>query len=138
MKKMISAGIVTYREENNQRLYLVLHYAAGHWDLPKGGVEAGETLEQAAHRELHEEAGLKARLIPGFHKTIEYTLTDYDTGKPAHKTVHFFVGKTDGKDIVLSHEHKGFAWLPYEQALEKLTYTNAQKLLTMAEKFLHS
>jgi ADP-ribose pyrophosphatase YjhB (NUDIX family) len=32
------------------------------WTLPKGKLEAGETLEQAALREVHEEAGVRARI----------------------------------------------------------------------------
>lgn len=39
---------------------LLLIERNGHWDLPKGKVESGETLRQAALREVEEETGLKA------------------------------------------------------------------------------
>ena len=60
MKAVQSAGIVVYYQENKHIEYLVLQYAAGHWDFEKGHIETGETKEEAAKRELMEEAGLQA------------------------------------------------------------------------------
>ena len=37
----------------------------GPWTFPKGGVEPGETLEEAAVREVKEETGVPARIVPG-------------------------------------------------------------------------
>lgn len=136
MEQQTSAGIVTYYQApNKEREYLLLHYNAGHWDLPKGHVEPGETHEQAALRELQEETGLHAELDANFTHTFAYNLTNKQ-GEPAHKAVYWFVGKTDSKKVIISHEHKGFVWLPYTAAVDKLTYLNAQKLLKEAELFL--
>ena len=40
-------------------------WAAGHWEIPGGGVRAGETPEEAVHREVLEETGLDLEGIPG-------------------------------------------------------------------------
>lgn len=137
MKYQESAGIIIYRMRNEQREYLLLHYISGHWDLPKGKLEQGETKEQAALRELNEETGLTAKIEPGFCETLAYNFIDYD-GAAAHKKVSFFVGKLEGaaEKIVLSHEHQDFGWLTYEQAIKRLTYDNARAILHKAEGFI--
>ena len=137
MKREFSAGIVVYRQEGEQRLYLLLHYASGHWDFAKGKIEKGETKQQAALRELKEETGLSAQVLPGFEFSFDYWFRGYETRELINKTVYFLVGPTEEKEVTLSKEHGGFAWLPYEQALEQLTYRNAKELLTAVKAFLN-
>ncbi len=129
-----SAGIVTYCIKDYEIQYLILHYISGHWDLAKGKLEPGETKIQAAHRELAEETGLTADIIPGFEESLSYVFKE--RGKMIKKTVTFFVGKTDQQSVRLSREHQGYLWLPYEKAYEKLTYINAKELLEHAHEFL--
>jgi predicted NUDIX family NTP pyrophosphohydrolase len=37
-----SCGFVLFRQLEDKRYYLLMHYKAGHWDFPKGQVEEGE------------------------------------------------------------------------------------------------
>ena len=54
--KRLSCGVVIL---NPDRELLLCHVTGqNHWDLPKGGIDPGETPLQAALREAHEEAGL--------------------------------------------------------------------------------
>jgi len=53
-----SGGVVVRREAGVLLVALVAEAGYSHYILPKGGVEPGETLEQAARREILEEAGL--------------------------------------------------------------------------------
>ena len=137
MKQLFSAGVIVYFKRKEKVEYLLLHYVAGHWDFPKGKIEEGESKQVAALRELKEEAGQIAILHDGFEHSFEYFFKDKE-GDLAKKHVTFFVGKSKTKHISLSHEHIGYAWLEYEEALNKLTYENAKKLLEKAHTFLYA
>ena len=53
---------------------MLVRSRTGEWGLPKGHLEVGETEAQAAVREVLEEAGARARLLPGFREEIAYSL----------------------------------------------------------------
>ncbi len=135
MKELVSAGIITFYIKNETPHFLLLHYPHGHWDLPKGKIEKGESKEIAALRELKEETGLKAQIIEGFEKKFDYVFKQ--DGELIKKTVYFFLGQALSDEITLSEEHIGFAWLPYDQALERVTFENAKEVLQQAHDFLN-
>ena len=139
MKKEESAGIVVYRQdpETKKLYYLLLHYIGGHWDFPKGKIEDGESLEQAAEREVFEETGLHVTPIKSFSDSISYYFRN-GQGIIVDKKVTFFVGETTGFQVTISSEHKGYEWMEIGPALNRLTYNNAQKLLGMANQFIHA
>ena len=62
------------------------------WSLPGGKVEAGETLEEAALRELDEEVGVQARII-GFNRHVEIFGRDAKGDVTHHFVVASFVGE---------------------------------------------
>jgi 8-oxo-dGTP pyrophosphatase MutT (NUDIX family) len=55
-----SAGAVIFSFDSvlGKIEYLLLNYAAGHWDFPKGNIENGEDEIQTARREIQEETGI--------------------------------------------------------------------------------
>lgn len=134
MKQLDSAGVIVFKLVDGERHYLLLHYPDGHWGFPKGKIELGESKQQAAERELFEETGLHATLIDDFERYYSYIFTDTD-GILARKVVHFFLGKVPDNEVKISHEHQDFIWLPFENAVRKVTYDNAKRMLNMAEKF---
>lgn len=73
---------------NNGRLLCIKKH--GLWDLPKGKLDPGESLEACARRETCEETGLKidSLLIKDHYETSEY-IQRY-SGKDFHKVVHWY------------------------------------------------
>ncbi len=136
MKQEQSAGVITYAANSaHKRVYLVLEHQDSHWDLPKGKIEAGETLQETALRELREEAGISATLVAGFEQTIHYIFSDKEGGLVT-KTATFFLGQASASTVTLSHEHADFKWLCIEEAVKLVTYENARQLLELADQFL--
>jgi bis(5'-nucleosidyl)-tetraphosphatase len=135
MIEEVSAGAVIFYEGDSIRKYLALHYPAGHWDFPKGGVEKGETEEQAATREIMEETGISVdNFVPSFRKKIDYHYRRADG--LSHKRVIFFLAESKTDKVEISFEHSGYEWLGFEQALRRLSFENAKNILKEADEYL--
>ncbi len=131
-----SAGIVLFRREKNKILFLLLHYPSGHWDFVKGKTESGETYHQTAVREAKEETGITdIEFVNNFEEWIEYNF-QYE-GELVQKKVVFFLAETNTKEIVISFEHQDFAWMEFNDAIKKITFENAKKVLKKANSVLN-
>lgn len=149
MPREKSAGAIIFRMENRLPLYLLLHYPTGHWEFPKGHIEGKEKEEETVIREVAEETGIKdLKILTGYKKYIKYFFRQYKDkvseadrrkGKTpwVFKLVVFFIAETKTKDVKISHEHKGFLWLPIEEAIKKTTFKNSKKLLKEANDFIY-
>lgn len=142
MPKEQSAGAVVFHIKNKEPRYLLLHYPTSkrakkeYWDFPKGHLERGETEEQAAAREVQEETGLKeVSFVPGFKERIQYYFRVKE--KTVFKTVVFFLAFAKKRKVTISFEHEGFVWLPFEEAIKKLKFANARRILTKVHHFLN-
>ncbi|MFI5422364.1 MAG: bis(5'-nucleosyl)-tetraphosphatase [Nitrososphaerales archaeon] len=132
-----SAGAILYlyNEDLLRTEYLLLHHTSGHWDFPKGNIELGEDGFQTARREIYEETGINdIEFVKGFISNVEYYYRRID--KLVHKRVIFYIAKTNTREVILSSEHDGYAWMEYDPAINQLTYKNAKQLLEKAKTFV--
>ena len=99
------------------------------WSLPKGKLDPGETWEQAALREVHEETGLSCRLGPEL-PSIEYT-----DNKGRSKRVRYWRMECDGPHdtpFVPNDEVDDLRWLEPDAALARLSYERDRDVLLAA------
>lgn len=100
------------------------------WSLPKGHVEAGESAEQAAVREIIEETGIHGRVVRPIG-TIDYWFAA--DGRRIHKTVHHFLllaveGELSADDI----EVEEAAWVALDEVADRLAFANERALVLRA------
>ncbi len=110
---------------------LLLHVAKGRWCLPKGGVERGETVKQAAIRETLEETGLRVRL-DGRLTTIRYTFRSPIEPGRIHKRVTYFLAAPVGGKVRLEPGFDRYLWATKAQALRLVHYANDREVLHRA------
>lgn len=135
-----SAGAIIFRrdkEDEKKIYYLLLKYGAGHWGFAKGNIEENEKPKETTLREIEEETGLSdIKLVNNFSELIEYYY--YRSGSRVHKTVKFFLGKTNSKDVKISYEHEDYKWAPFNDAINLLSFKNSQKILKKAHNKIKS
>lgn len=139
----VSVGAAVFRIDRGKRMYLILRYPSGHFDFPKGHMESGESEEDTLRRETEEETGIRALRILPDRTSIRYFYIAKGSERERRlregrgfwifKAVHFYPAETTETEARISHEHIGFEWLPYDAALEKLTFGNAKDVLRRAE-----
>lgn len=139
-----AAGVVVFREEDGERLYLLLRSRLTRspmWEFPKGGVEDGETEREAAERELREETGLapgEVEVCPGFRGEERYLFTLGQGGERTLvvKRVDYFLARASTDRVRLSHEASHFRWLGYAEARRLVRFRAKQAVLDRAELWL--
>jgi 8-oxo-dGTP pyrophosphatase MutT (NUDIX family) len=134
----VSAGGVVYRRADEEIEVVLASRRTRRgqlaWGLAKGGIEEGESKEEAAIREVREETGLIA--------TIEADLGDtkyiyvWDDIR-IRKTVHFFLMRFTGGDVDdRDDEMEEIRWFPLERAIKRAAYRGERDMLVKASELL--
>ena len=130
MKREFSAGGVVVRGNGGRREVAVVSPRQGVLTLPKGHLDEGETMEQAATREVREETGVVAEPVAKLGEIrYWYTLA----GERVLKGVTFFLfdyrsGSLDDHD----DEVESAEWMPLEEAARLLSYKGDREMIAKA------
>lgn len=121
-----AGGVVTNKEGK-----VLFIYRNNKWDLPKGKLDKGETIEECALREVMEETGVKGLKIENFLKTTYHVFKNRGTYKL--KEVHWFAMKTSYKGKLKGEKKEGIVRVKWKgpkkikKALQN-SYTNIKIL----------
>lgn len=116
---------------DNQHVVLVRQYRYvfgenSRWEMPTGGVKSGETLIEAAHRELHEEIGYDASML-------DYINTYYTSKSVMHEIAHLYVGRhlTQTQAMPDETEFLEIETFPFDQVLQMVLKSEIRDSMTI-------
>jgi 8-oxo-dGTP diphosphatase len=124
-----ASGGVVYRRGDGGLEFIAVHRPRyDDWSLPKGKLDAGESWEEAAVREVEEETGLRCELGP------ELSPTSYRDNKDRAKVVRYWLMEAtgDGPGFEPDDEVDTLEWIPARATAERLTYARDAELVREA------
>jgi len=124
-----AGGVVLRREAGGHlQVLLIATHGTRRWSLPKGRIEAGESAEIAAMREVLEETGIHAQVVAPL-ETVEYFFFGQRTHR-YHKFVEYFLMAYEHGELVPQMSEVDAAqWCAIPEAVARLTYPNDRKLV---------
>ena len=130
-ENVAAGGIIVDDSTGARRVLLVHRPGYDDWSFPKGKLEAGEGVEQAALREVKEETGLRCRIIRKLAVT-RYRYRTRTRGRLRPKSVHYFLMEGLSRQVKVPVEEVDLAeWFEIEEAARTLTYAQDKKLLAL-------
>jgi 8-oxo-dGTP diphosphatase len=119
---VFAAGALCWREAEGKLLVAVVHRSRyDDWSWPKGKVDPGESLPQAAVREIREETGFKVKL------GVKLGIQEYKLANGSQKEVHYWAAKVSESALAKSKfkpddEVESVNWFSVDEARQKMTY----------------
>lgn len=129
-------GIITRMGKKKMKVLLI--YRKGKWDIAKGKLDPGETIQQCARREVCEELGIEKVQVLDF---LDTTVHGYaEDGSFIVKTTYWYHMLTSERDFTPQLEEKITAvkWFSFEKALTVLGHTTLIHLLQRVEDKLRA
>ncbi len=109
--------------------------------LPKGAVDEGETSEQTALREVHEETGITAEVITKLKDIKYYYIRSWGDHQRVFKIVSFFLvayraGRLGNISPEMRKEVRRALWIPLEDAAKELSYPGEREVAKLAAEWV--
>jgi ADP-ribose pyrophosphatase YjhB (NUDIX family) len=132
VERAVSAGGVVVRQGvAGPEVVICGRDSDGVWGLPKGTPNEGESLEEAALREVCEETGLRVEIVKKIGVAEYWFARD---GIRYHKWVHHYLMRvTGGSTAEHDLEYDRVVWFPIEKAIETLTFDNDKEMVEQAK-----
>ncbi len=126
-RNLITAGGLVIN--NNSKALLI--YRKNKWDLPKGKLDEGENLEEAAIREVVEETGLDINKLSVNEPLLSTGYKSFVNGKSVNKRAAWFLMNYEGNESILFPQ--------YDEGIEEVVwidFSNIEYYLSHSRKYI--
>jgi bis(5'-nucleosidyl)-tetraphosphatase len=124
MAQWTHAGAIVARLNGKPEFLLITTTGkSDEWTFPKGHIERGELPEDAAMREVREEAGVLTEIV-------EFVGESSFAGADETITVVYYLLRCTGR--VETRENRSVLWCDYDAALRTLSFEDAKAMLIAA------
>jgi len=127
----ISAGVIVVREG---KVLLLHEVREDRWCFPKGHVDPGESLEDAALREVREETGLSDVRLQGEVAEVSYRFYNEPGRHNIHKTSVYFLGSSRAGEVLLEPLFDRHEWTSFERASALVRHDGDRSVLERASR----
>ncbi|MFT7615229.1 MAG: bis(5'-nucleosidyl)-tetraphosphatase [Candidatus Woesearchaeota archaeon] len=129
MEVQTSCGAIIIHGKN---ILIIKDKRANNWSFPKGRVQAEETPQQTAIREVKEEVGLDINIIKGFCEVSKFHI-----GKAVDKTVYYFLAIVETDKIIRQEKEIAIAqWVPLSEVENYLRFDNGKRIIKKVKEYL--
>ncbi|MGI8950339.1 MAG: NUDIX hydrolase [Chitinophagaceae bacterium] len=138
MKKIIAAGGLVLNKKDD----LLMIFRRGFWDLPKGKVDEGESVETCAIREVEEETGLKNIELIKFMGITNHEYFDKYSQQDVQKETHWFLMKVNSEQKFIPQTEEDITeikWIVKNEWNDHLkkSYENIAEIIKKYQDKLH-
>lgn len=134
VREPTAGGIVFRRNKKGEVEILLIQDHKDRWTIPKGHIEEGETAQEAARREIGEEAGLHDIDMLGWLGKIHFRYRRIEKLVLITQQVYLMRVRTSGNEIQKEDWMNGIKWFPFTEALDLIEYEDIGKLMLLAMK----
>lgn len=130
-EKIVAGGGIVENEEKK----ILFQLRRGKWDLPKGKLDEGETIEECAVREVEEETGLTNIELGELVGVTHHFYTE--NAVEIEKETHWFAMKVAGQQRLVPQVEEDILELRWvaENELEDYLSNSFQNIVEIVEKY---
>jgi len=134
-RPLVGIGVVVLRPDAVLLVRRGRPPALGAWSIPGGGQELGETAEEAARRELHEETGLRVGDLT-LAANVDSIHRDPDGRIRFHYTILDFVARWTGEAARPGGDITELAWAGFADFDAFDLWSEARRVIAIARQLL--
>ena len=132
-RPFVGVGVVVWRGDEVLLIERGKSPVSGNWSLPGGKQELGETVREAAHREIKEETGIDIEIVD-LLDVVDLVRHDDEGRVRFHYTLVDFTARWRGGELVPGDDASDARWVPYKDLGTYTLWDETVRVIALSAK----